>query len=248
MTFSWDRAWADVVALARAHAEFVLVLAGVFILLPTFALGLYIKPFTLTSFDMEGLRAINAYFAQNWLVLLLTSVVTQFGQATILALLLDARRLTVSQALSAALVLLFPFILLNLITSLAVAAGFFALVIPAVYLTGRFAVAAPAMIAERESNPLNAIARSLALTKGRGWRIVGLIILIVVVTTIAFAAGKAGMTVVLSLIVPETARAAVAALVSALFDTVGVIVSVLLVAAIYRQLVGEAGRHAEIFS
>lgn len=248
MTFSWDRAWADVVSIARAHTEILLVLAGVFILLPAFAIGLYLKPAAITSLDVEGVRALNAYFQQNWLVLLLSSVATRFGEATILVLLLDPRRPTVSQALSAALALLFPYILLNLITSFAIILGLIALLVPGVYLLGRLAVAGPAMIAEREPNPLNAVARSLALTRGRGWRITGLLILVLIMSTIVTGALKAGITVVLALVMPQAALVAVSALLSAVLGTAVAVVTVLLVAAIYRQLVGEQGRHAEIFS
>lgn len=247
MKFSWDRAWGDLAALTRAHAEIVLVVAGVFVLLPALVLGLYFQPVPIKTVNAEALRAINAYFAANWLPLVLGSVAARMGEATILAVLLNTRKETVGQSVGLALKLLFPFVVLTLIVNFAVFAGLIVLLLPGIYLMGRLAVSGPAMVAEREGNPLNAIARSLALTRGNGWTIAALIILVFVVSWVATGAIKTALTVLLTLVVPAGAIAEVTALVSALLDTVATVISVLLVAVIYRQLAG-APTFKQIFS
>lgn len=243
MPFSWDRTWGDVVAMARAHLEVLLVVAGVFILLPGFAVALYVaQPVGRIETLAEATRVINAYFAANWLPLLLASVATRMGEATILAVLLNDRRQTVSQSLALAAKLLFPFVLLNLIMNFAFVAGLFIFIIPGVYLIGRLAVAAPAMIADRDSNPLGAIARSLALSRGKGWAITGLVVLVVAVAYIVNQAIRVVFKVLLVFVIPRAAITEVTALVAALLDASVTIVAIVLTAAIYRQLVGAGTR------
>ena len=237
--FSYDRTWADLVALARAHTEIVLVIAGLFLLLPAFALGLYVKPpVPPAEVNAETLRAANEYIANNWHVLLATNVAKCFGEAAILAVLLNTRGQTVATSLSTALALLFPYVVLSLITNFAVFAGLIALIVPGIYLIGRLAVAGPAMFADREANPLNAIARSLSLTRNKGWRVVGLIILVMVVLFVLTSALSSVVTVLLALVVPASAQDAVNALIAALLSATISLVAVLLIAAIYRQLAG----------
>lgn len=248
MTFSWDRAWSDAVSMARAHIEILLVVAGLFMLLPAFAVVLYLPQPPLKAFDDATMRAWNAYFASNWFPLLLANIVTWMGQATILALLLNSRRQMVSQSLRGAVTLLFPFAVLNLITELAVFAGGFALIVPGIYLFGRLAVAGPAMLAERTSNPLDAIARSLSLSRGKGWRIAGLVIFVWVVMSITTGALKSAIAVLLVLVVSTTAIVEVTALLSALLDASVSLVTVVLAAAIYRQLVSERDQRKNVFS
>ena len=243
MTFSWDRTWSDLVAMLRAHTEIILVLGGLFLLLPAFALALYVPQPNLDGLDgPASFAALRSYLANNWAAMLAASVASRFGEAAILAVLLNANRQTVAQSLRVALALLFPYVVLVLITNLAVALGLLLFIVPGIYLFGRLAVAGPAMFAERETNPLNAIARSLSLTRGRGWRVAGLALLILVVAFIVTSALNSVFGVLLALVLPADAQAPVLALVTALLATAVSLIAILLAAAIYRQLVaGKSG-------
>ena len=233
---SYDAVWADLVSMARTNASVLSVLAGVFLLLPNFAQLLFAPPPEFEHFDLNAVKAMNDYIRENIVVLILCNLPVWLGSAAILALLLDPRRLTVGEALTGSLALLISVILLNWITQFAIYGGFVLLILPGIYLVGRLAAAAPAQMAERLRNPITALKRSLELTRGNGWRIAGLVLLIAVVATIFTAAINFVLGIVVTLLVPASALPASAALLRSVLGAATALLILLLGAAIYRQL------------
>jgi hypothetical protein len=252
MTFSYDRVWADVVTMVRANVALLLTLAGVFMFLPSFALWLFApmpEPPAAGSGDGgEVFALIMSYYRANWPAMLAVSVVSTFGQAAILALLLDNDRPTVSEALGKAGRLLPMYFLLGIATSLALGVGFALLFVPGIYLLGRLIVAGPVMIGENIGNPVEAITRGWAYSKGHGWRIAGLVMLIGIVGWIGFSAVTSVVGVVAGLVLPPGASAMVKAAADALGGAGLALLIAVLSAAIYRQLRGADAPLQQIFS
>jgi hypothetical protein len=250
MRFSYDRVWADVVAMVRANAALLATIAGVFIFLPSFAMWLFSPmPQPPSGGDgSEGMRLIVDYYTRNWPGILLVGAISTFGQAAILSLLLDRNRPTVGEALSTAGRLFPAYFLLNMLTSLAISIGFVMLLVPGLYLLGRLAVAGPVMIGERVGNPVDALRRGWSYTASFGWRIAGLVLLIALVGWIALSAATSVLGVVTGLVLPE----GVGAVAKAAIDSVGgaglSLLVVVLSAAIYRQLRGGDQPLHDVFS
>ncbi len=250
MRFSYDRVWADVLTMARANAALLATLAGVFLFLPSFALWLFAPmPQPPSGGDgSEGMRFLFNYYSNNWPGMLLVSAVSTFGQAAILALLLDRTRPTVGEALSGAGRIFPMYFLLGIITSLVISIGFVFLVVPGVYLLGRLAVAGPVMIGERVGNPIEAIRRGWGYTADTGWRIAGLVLLIAIVGWIALSAATSVLGVAAGLVLPDGASAVVKAAADALGGAGLALLIAVLSAAIYRQLRGGDTPLQDVFS
>jgi hypothetical protein len=233
---SYDDTWADLVAMARSNVSVLLVLAGVFLLLPNFAQALLAPPPKIETVDWNAVQTLNAYFQENILTLVMCQLPVWIGSAAIVLLLVEPGRLTVGQALSAAAALTLSIVILNWLLNLAVFGGFLLFFLPGIYLLGRLSLAAPVQMVERLRNPIAPLSRSMALTRGNGWRIAGLVLLVSIVATIFASALNAVFGVGLSLLLPESVGATVATLIRSVIGAASALLILLLNAALYRQL------------
>ncbi len=234
---SYDAAWADVVAMFRANRALLATVAGSFLFLPGLARLLWAPMTTLPTPDAEGIALINAYLRDNLGLLFVTQLAIWLGTAALLLLLIDRGKSTVGEAIKSAATLLLGFIVIDWLAQFAVFfAGLFLFVLPGIYLLGRLSVAGPALVAERIANPLTALQRSFDLTRGNGWRVAGLVLL---VWSVAFICGFA-LTAVLGslvqLILPDEPATAVVATLQAAVGAGTSLALILLAAALYRQL------------
>lgn len=237
---SYDAAWSDLATMARANASLLVAIAGVFLLLPNFAQAILAPPPQIEALDWNGVQAINRYLTDNILTLFLCQLPVWLGSAAILLLLLEPGRLTVGQALGVSLGLAISIILLNWLINLAVFGGFLLLFLPGLYLIGRLSLAPPVQMAERLRNPIEALSRSMQLTRGQGWRITGLILIVSIVATIVASALNAVFGVGATLLLPGGAGEAVATLIRSAIGAASALLILLLNAAIYRQVAGGA--------
>lgn len=233
---SYDATWNDLAGMARANASVLTVMAGVFFLLPNFAQAIWAPPPQIKALDWNGIKQLNEYFVANFPVLLLCQIPVWLGTAALLTLLLDSRRLSVGESLRAAAALLIAVVVLNWLTQLAVFAGMLALVLPGLYLLGRLSVAAPAQMAERLVNPVTPMRRSFDLTRGNGWRIAALVVLITLVAAVAGSAIGSVMGVLIGVSLPDALAVPIDALLRAVLSAATALLMVLLSAALYRQL------------
>ena len=229
------------VTIARGHWEILLVVAGVLIFLPDFVQSMFLPFPEIKALDAAAIATLNAWFAQNFVPLLIAAIAMRLGEATLLVLLLDASRPTVAQAIGSAARLLPAFFLLNLLVTFAVATGFLLLLVPGIYLIGRLLPAAPAMMATRRANPIAAIEASLAMTRGNGFSIAALTVLIAVVLAILISAIGSVLTVILSFLLSEGPLAAMTALVTAAMSAAATLVMTILSAAVFRLLIQSRG-------
>lgn len=249
MPFSYDRAWQDLVAMFRDSWALLLTLAGVFVFFPAFALFVF-APMPEAQPDgtpQAAIELIYTYYQNTMIWLLLVNAIGAFGQAAVLSLLLDRARPTVGEALGVAAGLFPAYFVVQFLTNFATGAGLMLLLVPGIYLLGRFAVAGPLLIAERLGNPIRALSAGWQATDKRGWRIAGLVLLVFIVSWITMSAATSIITILGSLLVSESTRPLVGGFAGALSSAGVSLLLTVLSAAIYRQLVA-GDRLGEVFN
>jgi len=233
MKFSYSAIWDDTVRLLRENAAVILALAGVFLFLPALLVGHF-----LPQPDVEPDRlfeALQTYFMDNINWLVIANMVNMTGSIAMLLLLLDGRGRTVGAAIVAAIPILLWYFIGAFLSTLIVLAGFIAFIIPGIYLFGRLSVLGPVMVAE-ERNPLRAIKRSFALTKAKGWAVVGLILLVALAGLILSFVVSAVLGSVFLIALGERIGGLLAVVLNALTSAAFSTVLIVLYAAIYRHL------------
>lgn len=228
----------DAQGMWRRQRELLVALAGPFLFLPLFAWLLLVAEPQLApdAGDAERMQAFTAWAGANLHWLALRVGVELFGGAAILALILSRRHRDMAGLLRAT-VAVFPAFTVAVVATWGMAAlGFFAFVVPMFYVYGRLALTGAAIVAEPELGIAGAIARSVALTRGLGWRTAGYLGLTLLAGMVAVSltggvqealvrAGAGGP--VTAALLEAVAAAAVAA---------AGVVRLLLEAALYRRL------------
>lgn len=238
MNFSYSAVWDETVKLARSHLPLVLAVAGVFIFLPNLMVAHFLPPPQGDEPNMAGmLAAMSDYFSANWPWLLLGVVVNMAGTIAILLLVFD-RNLTVGGAIAGGLALLPFYFLASLLSGVILFAGFLAFIVPALYLYGRLAPLAAVVVAERQRNPIEAVRRSFELTRGRGWSLFLLIILVWAAASLVTFAISAVVGSLFLLLLGEGLGRFLVLIVSTALATAVTALLILLIAAIYQQLAG----------
>ena len=239
MRFSYNAVWEDTMALVRRHAPLLTAIAGVFLFLPALLIAVYLPPPEPPqgTDPSRALELLFAYYqvAAPWRVL--EGIVSMVGTLAMLRLVF-ARDTSVGGALVFGLLLTPFYILLSIVLGVMFLIGFILLIIPGLYLLGRFAPAPALMVAENRRNPIEVVRRTFALTKGNGWSILGmvLIVLIVGLITIGVADALFGLVFILLLgqALGKLLSAVIASALAAAFSTL----LIMLYAAIYRALAG----------
>ena len=235
--------WNDVAAILRANASILIAVAGAFIFLPSLAGSMVAVPFVSpgegASAD-EMLAAYTSFFSDNWLLQLALLLITTLGQLILYVVLLDDSRPPVGKAFAIAAPMLPLFFLTSVLVRLILAGGFILFVVPALYLFGRILLSGAAFVAERRTNPIQAISRSFALTRGNGWRNFLFVFLIFMVALVIQLAVSGTLGTVLRLVaggggqfsLGQLLLAALASLFESAYFLLGVAISV----ALYRRL------------
>ncbi|MGB3165303.1 MAG: hypothetical protein WBA68_00825 [Alteraurantiacibacter sp.] len=269
------KAWNDAVALLSANMQVVLIVAGVFFFLPTAIAGIALpQPAELEAMAASGgepdpeamLAVLQGYYTSNWYWFLLLSLVQGVGMMALLALLTDSGRPTVGEALGVGAKSVLPYFTAQLLVALFVSlvivvlVGVGALVnvaaaillglvgfVLAVYFFVKMSMIAPVIAIEKVLNPLRALQRSWALTKGNSLRLFGfyaLLLLVLVVLTLL-----AGMLFSIFAIMGQQVGLFIEAIGGALISMATSIVMLGVLAAVHMQLSGRmtADNTADIF-
>jgi hypothetical protein len=238
MKFSYSEVWEDTILLLRSNASLVAALAGAFLFLPALLVGHFL-PQAVPGDDLGAyLRDFGDYLRQNSIWLMLQALANAIGMIAILILVFARQGTSVGGALTAAIVILPFYFVAGLIANFIVLAGLILFIVPGLYLFARLVPLGPVVVAENRRNPLTAIARAFEVTKGNGWAVLGLVILVAIPGAIliqlvnilfgivfGIAAGR-DVAQLLRLIVTSAAAAALT------------VVLLLLYAALYRALAG----------
>ena len=164
------QAWADAMHLLKGQREILLTVTGFFLLLPSLLLYA-LRPFTPSGEQATLLQQYVQWATVNLHWIMLTGVLAGLGRLAILILLLGPERPSVGEALAAGARLLILFLAMVLLVRLMLFGASLLFVVPALYVFGRVFLAEAAFVAERAHNPAAGIARSFEATRGNGWRI-----------------------------------------------------------------------------
>ena len=270
MRFDMNEAWRIASGMIRANRQVLLILAGVFFFLPGFAMSLF-APMPEAADNMRSedfMRAVTAYYGEFSTLFILVGIVQAVGVLALLALLSD-RRPTVSEALQTGARSLLPYIAAQLLLGLGfglaalvligvgagAGGGIAVLLVPLAlaaffYVATKMSLTAPVMVIDGIRNPIRALGRSWALTKGNSLRLFGFyaLVFIAFMVVLMLASLISGILVAL-LLGPGQAGMAVNGIVSGVVSAVMVVYFVAIVAAAHRQLSGpSAGAMADTFS
>jgi len=237
MTFSYNAVWEDTGRLLKAHGALLAAIAGVFVFLPTLLVGHFFPP----PEPPEGMaieeyfRIFLAYMKANAIWFVLQSFVIMAGTAAMLRLAL-APRVTVGAALTFGVMLLPVYSILAVLTNVIVLLGALLLIVPGLYLWGRVLPAGPAMVAEDRRNPIDALKRGFALSQGRGWAILGLLLLVMIPGGILIWVIEQLAGILFILAAGQETGLLLTAIVYCALNAIFAIVLTMLSAAIYRAL------------
>ena len=261
MIFDSNRAWQQAAATIRTNREVLFALSGVFYLLPILAFSLlFPQPTPPAGADEQAMVQYAAqYYSQTLPIALPFALFQAGGTLALLTLMTDRARPTVGQAIrlgfvgmpfyiASQLLFGFAFGLFALITlgllgltgaKAAVSAGLLLVIALGIYLWVRTSLAAPAVAVEQVRNPWRALARSWALTRGVGMRVLVFYALIVLVFLILLSVVMTVLGIVLSLLMPAKPAMIVAAVVSAALQSTMGLIFVAALAATHAQLAGD---------
>ena len=257
-----NRIWENALQTLRSNREVMLVLAGIFVLLPTLAI-LFFWPFPEPKPDelfAVFLQRAGAYTDQTWWQWITVLGLQTLGLQTMLAVIADPSRPTVKAALAKSLaafaslfaaiiaVSLVASLMLSIIVAVGSASGSFPLAllttvlgaVAGLYVLARFALIAPLVQLRGIRNPFAALRQSLALTRGCGWQLLGfLVLLYIAVYVVAWLAG-AVVLLFASLFAPGDVVQLLQKVLQALSQAAMVPVFAGVLAGLYRQLDGAA--------
>jgi len=258
MRFDSNRAWQEATKLVSANRDVLWALAGVFLVLPSFAVGILAPPpEPAAGADSDMLMAtLSAYYNGAWPWLLGMAVFQVVGTLAMLALFTDRTRPTVAEALKLAVrgalpviaaqllagagfatVAMLPITLAALTGSKALAVVVVAACLAAfVYVMVRISLVAPVVMVDGEHNPLVALRHSWNLTRGNAGRLLLFYALLLIGfgIVILLVGGLADLG--LRLVLGAEIGTALGALVSAALQAVMAIYFIAVYAATHYQL------------
>lgn len=235
MTFSYSAIWDDSVRLLKARGSLLTAVAGVFLLLPELFVS-YAYPRPQPETMQQMIEQMTHYFSVNWAPLLIAMLVSATGAIAMLLLLFDHGGLSVGAALRGALSLLVPYVLANFICNMLIVGGGFLFILPGLYLLGRLAPIGPIVAAEGRRNPLDALRRAFEVTKGNGWAVAGLVVVIFLTGTLVVFAISRVVGAILLLAGGPRIGGLLSLILDATLATALTTVTLVVYAAIYRRL------------
>ena len=264
IVFDSSRAWSDAAAAVSANRDVLLALAGVFLVLPAFAISVLLPfPAPQDGITPKAMLATwGAYYQSNSLVLVAVALLQMVGTLAMLALFTDQARPTVSQAIRQGFARTPTVIAAQLVLGTAVGAmvllpvvlggalqspAFTALAVVAALGLGiwawlRLSLVAPAVMVDGLINPLTALKRSWQITEGNGLRLLlfyALLIIAFFVTTLVLGGI---VQLVLALVLGAEPAALAATLVTAILQAVMTVYLVAVTAVAHRQLSGPSAQ------
>lgn len=223
MRLNYNQLWTEAVDLVRRNRTVAIALAGALFFLPNLLVG-YLAPMAPRAPGVSLLEAMLAHVRTHWPLILAGGLVEMLGTLTLLRLFLKPDGRTVGAVIAASLILLPTMFVASFLSNLAFILGLMLLIVPGIYALGRLALVPAAIVAEDRRNPLDAIRRSVALTRKAGFAIAGIFVAIFVLALVADIAlsGALGSVAILlagrdtGLLVAEAAGAIVWAAASVL--------------------------------
>jgi hypothetical protein len=261
MKLDMGQAWSQAMAMLSANRDLVAIVAGVFFFLPYLAVLLMLPdlvgdmPQLSPNADPDAvMAALQELLSRIWLPILVLGLVQAIGSLTLLALLRDAARPTLGEALKLGLVAFLPYLAAQLLGMLAVALGGGILVglasaahallgvivmlfvlVGAIYLWTKWLLTMPVIAVERVYNPLAAMRRSWRLTKGNSLLLFAFYMLLVIAGVIVITVIEMIFGLVFALFGAQ-AQLIGDSFVSGVLNAIWATILVAVLAAVHRQL------------
>lgn len=258
--FDSNRAWQDASGAVKSNRDALIALAGVFIALPSFALAVLLpQPEPQPGTDMDAaMQLATLYFRDNWPALVILGLLSTIGTMAMLSLFGHASRPTVGEAIRKGLaatpitilaqmiigfvmtgLVLAPLTLLSLGGSKALGAvGLLIGLAIAGWFWTRTSLTTPVIAVENTRNPLAAVQRSFALTKGHAGRLLLFLFLLVLAFIIGGELLQIAMAMLVQLVAGPQAGTITGALIASIVQTAMAVYLAAALAASHRQLVG----------
>ena len=236
--------WTDARALLAAHKEAIAAIAGFFIFMSAWISAFLVPPLIFENLgnSNQAVVEISRYFEANWRVLVPTMLVTTYGSLSLYVLMSGRRLEKVGDALGIAAALFLPYLLASLLVGWATLAGFFLLIIPGLYLSGRFAIL-PAVVTQGAGDGINkSIIRTWRVTSNCGWAILFLMLFVAVIVRIFSGVADAAIVAICQSIAGEDGIPIVESAVKALFVALEAVAFILMLVAVNRQLSAQTSR------
>jgi hypothetical protein len=163
-------------------------------------------------------------------------LVTIYGNLSLYVLMSGRPLSKVGDALGIAAALFVPYLLASLIVGWATLAGFLMLILPGLYLSGRFAIL-PAVVAQNVGGGINkSVIQTWRVTSQCGWAILFLMLFVAVFLRIFAGVADAAIVAICQSIAGEEGVPIVESAVKALFVTLEAVAFTLMLIAVNRQL------------
>ena len=230
--------WTDARALLAAHKEAIAAIACFFIFMSAWISAFLVPPLIVENLDdrNQTILEISRYFEANWRVLVPTMLVTIYGNLSLYVLMSGRPLSKVGDALGIAAALFVPYLLASLIVGWATLAGFLMLILPGLYLSGRFAIL-PAVVAQNVGGGINkSVIQTWRVTSQCGWAILFLMLFVAVFLRIFAGVADAAIVAICQSIAGEEGVPIVESAVKALFVTLEAVAFTLMLIAVNRQL------------
>ena len=240
MRLNYGELWNEAAALIRRNRTVVLALAGALFFLPNLVVG-WFAPLAPPRAGVNYLEAMIAHARENWALILAGGLVELLGVLTLLRLFLKADGRTVGAAIAASAALLPTMFIAGFLGNMAVVAGLVLLIVPGIYLLGRFALTGAAIVAEQRRNPIDAIRRSFALTRGAGFAVAGILLIVFILAAIVDVALSGSIGAVAILLAGRETGLFVAEALSAFVWAAAGVLHVAIAALIYQRLAATPG-------
>lgn len=268
MKFNMDQAWSRAIDLVKDSFQLLLVIAAVFLLLPSIGVYLFMPDFATLAQPGAEPEQVLAVFQENLATIVLVSgaaMIVQFaGQGAIIAMI-GGKRPTVGEAIAtgfrvtpstlaifvlyfvlyfvAAIVVAIPLVLIAALVGQAAGAlvgviAVFPILFVSVYLAARLSMSLPVLVLEGTLNPFSAMMRSFKLTHKRQWSILIFWSILFVVYMVIALLFSSGFGVIAALAGGGTATALILGFANGLMGIATSLIICGLAVAIFEQLRG----------
>ncbi len=260
MKLDMSRAWNEATEMFKANREVMMVIAGVFFFLPSFAAVLLMPQMQppVGSDEKAISEYLLAFYADNAPVLVLIGLAQLIGFIALQALLRDDSKPTVGDALKTGALGLLPYIGVQLLLALGLMLGIGILVgipsalglpmvavglmllalVPIVYAGTKLSLVTAVIAIEKLMNPITIIRRSWQLTKGNSLRLFLFYLLLMVVFLVGTIVISSIVGLVVALLGNGTASLVANGIVSGLMSAGATMLFAAVIAAVHRQLAG----------
>ncbi len=236
----YSETWADARALLRQHSEGLAAIAGVFLLVPEWALRVIIP--SSSGEDPAGftelMAAMQQQFQEYWYIMVPVLLIKLFGTVALYVLLTRRELPRIGDALSTALPILPFYVVAEILVGIATGLATLALIVPGLYLLGRLAPMGAILVAERPHDPIGAIKQAWARTQNKGWAVFFLIFIVALIMVLLSFVVELLVGLPSKLISGPEGIPLLEHGVGALTATVMTVVTAALTVAIYRNLAG----------